>query len=74
MPLYDYKCAPCGRFSVSRPMREFDLPAPCPACGKQAMRALTAPALIGDADRLKAAAVDGRYARLRHSSHCGCCP
>jgi len=37
------------------------------------MRALTAPALIGDADRRKVPSADGRYARLGHPSSCGCC-
>jgi len=73
MPLYDYECRRCGRFSATRPLKEFDQPAPCPACGALAMRALTAPALIGDADRRKVPSADGRYARLRHPSSCGCC-
>ena len=33
MPTYDYDCDRCGHFSEGRPMAEFALPQPCPACG-----------------------------------------
>jgi len=74
VPLYDYACAACGRFSASRPMKEFDQPAPCPGCGTPAPRALVAPALLGRAARREPASGDASYGRLRHAQGCACCP
>ena len=34
MPIYEYFCEECGeRFERLAPMREADLPTPCPRCG-----------------------------------------
>ncbi|WP_093384307.1 FmdB family zinc ribbon protein [Variovorax sp. OV329] len=76
MPLYDYACAGCGRFSATRPLQQFDQPAPCPACGDMAPRALTVPALLGRAAHRNDAQRDDGQVRLRHvaSSGCSCCP
>jgi putative FmdB family regulatory protein len=33
MPIYEYQCPECGeRFSLLRPIRAMDEPAPCPRC------------------------------------------
>jgi putative FmdB family regulatory protein len=38
MPLYEYDCAPCGPFTVQRPMRESGVATACPRCGQAAAR------------------------------------
>lgn len=70
MPTYDYGCETCGPFSESRPMAEFALPQPCPACGEPAPRiVLTAPALGGGGESRDAAAPPPRM----HPGGCACC-
>ena len=49
MPTYDYGCERCGPFTETRPMVEFALPQPCPNCDDLAPRALTSPAIGGEA-------------------------
>jgi putative FmdB family regulatory protein len=68
MPTYDYDCNSCGSFSENRPMAEFALPQPCPACGEPAPRALTSPA-IGGASAEPASATPFRS----HPGGCSCC-
>ncbi|MFO7651846.1 MAG: zinc ribbon domain-containing protein [bacterium] len=47
MPIYEYRCAGCGRvFENLRERAAADSPAPCPGCGKPAERILSAPAGI----------------------------
>lgn len=47
MPIYEYRCAGCGRvFESLRALAVADDPAPCPDCGKAAKRILSAPAGI----------------------------
>lgn len=45
MALYEYDCVACGPFDVLRPMAEAARPARCPACGKEARRVFSPPAL-----------------------------
>jgi putative FmdB family regulatory protein len=75
MPIYDYACSDCGRFTAVRPLREFDRPTACPECGREAPRALSAPALLGRAARRGdgSASESGSYARLGHGGGCQCC-
>jgi putative FmdB family regulatory protein len=80
MPVYDYLCPRCGPFTAIRPMAEFAVPRPCPACGAVAARALlSAPAFAGMAPaRRQAEAVNERSANAprraqRHAAGCGCC-
>jgi putative FmdB family regulatory protein len=68
MPTYDYDCERCGAFTDARPLAEFDLPQPCPACGDPAPRALTSPA-IGGARAEPASAPSFRA----HPGGCSCC-
>jgi putative FmdB family regulatory protein len=68
MPTYDYDCKSCGSFSENRPMAEFALPQPCPACSEPAPRALTSPA-IGGASAEPASATPFRS----HPGGCSCC-
>lgn len=68
MPTYDYECADCGPFSQNRPMAEFEMPQPCPDCGEDAPRLLTAPMLAGGAKESA-----GASAMPSHSGGCACC-
>jgi putative FmdB family regulatory protein len=43
MPAYEYVCANCGSFEVSRPIAEAAAPQACPDCGQPAPRALASP-------------------------------
>jgi putative FmdB family regulatory protein len=67
MPTYDYECGDCGPFSEVHPMAEYDRPQPCPDCGQNAPRLLTAPALGGGAQEATAAP------SRTHAGGCACC-
>jgi len=75
MPKYEYDCPRCGSFSDFRPMAEYDLPAVCPSCGKDAPRAaLSFPMISTGAAagrRGDAAAATGFSAS--HGAGCRCC-
>lgn len=43
MVIYEYRCAQHGVFEVLRPMGAATPLAPCPQCGGEALRALSAP-------------------------------
>ena len=80
MPLYDYDCLACGPFEAARAMIDFAGPAPCPACGEAAPRALSVPGLrvLDPARRLahstnEASAHAPRRSGGVHSSGCKCC-
>ena len=45
MPTYNYDCPQCGPFALSRPLAAYALPQPCPVCGGEAPRELSAPAV-----------------------------
>ncbi len=69
MPLYDYTCPKCGRFSAFRPMSMHDKPQPCPECGTESPKALTGPRFVGGG-----ALTGGGGGGYRHMGGCGCCP
>ncbi|AKQ60870.1 zinc ribbon domain-containing protein [Bordetella hinzii] len=81
MPLYDYRCASCGDFSVLRPLAQWRDPAPCPECGRQCERFVSGapalPALSSAIHRARAAneraAHEPRSSRAGHGMDCGCC-
>lgn len=68
MPTYNYECENCGPFSQSQPMAAFALPQPCPDCGTEAPRMLTAPAIGGGASE----GVGAAPVRA-HAGGCACC-
>ncbi|MEJ2887669.1 FmdB family zinc ribbon protein [Actinomycetospora aeridis] len=57
MPLYAYRCDEDGPVDVLRPMGAATPTVPCPSCGADAARMITAPRL-GGADRDRVAAID----------------
>jgi putative FmdB family regulatory protein len=57
MPLYTYRCDDDGPVDVMRPMTDAPSVIPCPTCGSDAPRVITAPRLaLGD--RTRVAAID----------------
>ncbi len=67
MPTYDYRCDACGDFAVMRPMARRDEPAPCPACGSLAARALVAAPSLGSTS------ASATKESSSHGAGCGCC-
>ncbi|GAA4876997.1 FmdB family zinc ribbon protein [Actinomycetospora straminea] len=57
MPLYAYRCGADGPVDVMRPMGAAPAVVPCPTCGADAAKMITAPRLAL-ADRGKVAAID----------------
>ena len=57
MPLYAYRCGEDGPVDVMRPLGTAPPVVPCPTCGGDAPRMITAPRL-SLADRSKVAAID----------------
>ncbi len=52
MPLYEFKCDPCGVFDQWRSMAESSQPADCPTCQAPARRLFSAPMLLTGSLRL----------------------
>jgi putative FmdB family regulatory protein len=57
MPLYAYRCGEDGPVDVMRPLGTAPPTIPCPTCGADARRIITAPRL-GLADRTRVALID----------------
>lgn len=64
MPLYDYRCSPCGDFEAWRTMAEVSTPMPCPECSEIAKRVYTAPNVSLSSGSLMASAKVGAEPRL----------
>ena len=43
MPLYEYRCNPCGEFEAWRSMSEYNAPIDCPQCNRTATKVFSAP-------------------------------
>ena len=43
MPIYGYACEACGPFTDMQPMSRSSEPMPCPDCGNDAPRSISAP-------------------------------
>jgi putative FmdB family regulatory protein len=75
MPIYDYSCPTCGRFTAMRPMAQFREPCACPTCDAAAPRTLLgAPALAGmnPAGRSQPP-FNESIPEAAHPAGCGCC-
>jgi putative FmdB family regulatory protein len=43
MPLYEYRCNPCGEFETWRSMSEYNTPMNCPECDRPAPKIFSPP-------------------------------
>ncbi len=43
MPLYEYRCNPCGEFEAWRSMAKYNAPINCPECNQVATKIFSAP-------------------------------
>lgn len=43
MPLYEYRCNPCGEFEALRTMADYNAPISCPECNQVATKIFSAP-------------------------------
>ncbi|MGD1918055.1 MAG: FmdB family zinc ribbon protein [Pleurocapsa sp.] len=43
MPLYEYRCNPCGEFETWRSMAEYNAPMNCPECNQTATKIFSVP-------------------------------
>jgi putative FmdB family regulatory protein len=64
VPIYEFTCAACGSFDVTRRSVEATAPAACPRCGADARRIFTSPGLA-----LLAKPVRGVLDREEKSAH-----
>lgn len=53
MPLYEFRCDPCGGFEEWRSMAESSAPAYCPSCQQPGRRIFSAPMVLSGSLRLK---------------------
>lgn len=60
MPVYEYRCDPCGPFDQHRDMAQATAPLPCPTCSLPARRAYTVPGGRSRAGLLGAASASER--------------
>ena len=65
MPLYDYFCSDCGAFREMVRMADCALDQPCPSCGSQAQRMLSAPMVFSGRRSSLFSAID-RAEKSRH--------
>ena len=65
MPLYDYFCSDCGSFREMIRMADCALDQPCPSCGSQAQRMLSAPMVLNGRRSPMFSAID-RAEKSRH--------
>ena len=76
MPLYDYRCTPCGDFRAMRPMSQALQDELCPGCGRPAPRLRVAPFLAGAGGGSSSAGQAGSGTRgggnWRHLCGLGC--
>lgn len=43
MPLYEYRCNPCGEFEAWRSLAQYNAPINCPTCNQVAIKIFSAP-------------------------------
>jgi putative FmdB family regulatory protein len=64
VPIYEFSCADCGSFDLTRPVAESGAPARCPMCGGEARRVFSPPNLA-----LLATGMRGALDREEKSAH-----
>ncbi|MBO9354753.1 zinc ribbon domain-containing protein [Bordetella petrii] len=79
MPIYEYQCAACGRFSALRKLADYQQDVACPACGADSPRVVTHAAWTGSSARQRqydASAPPARSGSAGSGAHglsCSCC-
>ncbi|NER78059.1 MAG: zinc ribbon domain-containing protein [Leptolyngbya sp. SIO1D8] len=53
MPLYEFKCDPCGVFDEWRSLADRNVPAYCPICQKLGKRVFSPPTMLSGSLRLR---------------------
>ncbi|MGF1540726.1 MAG: FmdB family zinc ribbon protein [Pleurocapsa sp.] len=64
MPLYEYRCNPCGEFEAWRNLSEYNAPMNCPECDRPAQKILSAPNINLNSGSLSAIARNSSEPRL----------
>ena len=64
MPLYEYRCNPCGEFEVWRSMSQYNAPIDCPQCARAATKIFSAPNINLNSGSLSAIASKSDEPRL----------
>ena len=64
MPLYEYRCNPCGEFEAWRTMTEYNAPINCPQCSQPAIKIFSAPNINLNSGSLSAIASKSDEPRL----------
>ena len=64
MPLYEYRCNPCGEFEAWRSMAEYNAPINCPQCNQIATKIFSAPNINLNSGSLSAIARKSSEPRL----------
>ena len=64
MPLYEYRCNPCGEFEAWRSISEYNAPINCPQCSQTATKIFSAPNINLNSGSLSAIASKSSEPRL----------
>ena len=64
MPLYEYRCDPCGEFEAWRSMSEYNAPLNCPECDRLATKIFSAPNINLNSGSLSRIATKSNEPRL----------
>lgn len=64
MPLYEYRCNPCGEFEAWRSLAEYNAPMNCPECNQVANKIFSAPNINLNSGSLSAIASQSSEPRL----------
>lgn len=76
MPIYEYDCQECGIFTRLAKISESSMPAPCPECGEESPRIISAPSLAlmtqDNRQRWERNEKAQHAPRLARRSSCGC--
>ncbi|MGF1590298.1 MAG: FmdB family zinc ribbon protein [Pleurocapsa sp.] len=64
MPLYEYRCNPCGEFEAWRSMAQYNAPLNCPQCDRTATKIFSIPNVNLNSGSLSAIARQSSEPRL----------
>lgn len=69
MPLYEYRCNPCGDFEALRSLSQYNALMNCPECDRPATKILSAPNINLNSGSLSAIASQSSEPRLVTKQH-----